>query len=523
MKRTALTLAISLVLGTAAVATATPAAAETQIIGGIAVSTTAGTDVDRPTYAEPTVTIKGFKAAPGADLASYLAQKVTWKACGAKSPKTTCAKVLVPLDYANPGGQAITIAMRKRPATKKPRLGTLFINPGGPGGSGKDLVPAFQRDGLEQYDIVGWDPRGVGDSTPVVCEAGDKMDALYALDLSPDSEAERAKLLKASRQFAKSCWDKNGSYLNYVGTQDTVRDLDFLRQLLGNAKLNYFGYSYGTQIGAYYAQMFGKNTGRMVLDAAVNITGNEDVIQQMGFDTALKNFASWCAKSKCGLGKTQTAVISKLKKFLKQLDAKPMKISGMSRKLTESMAALGIGYMLYLGEFGWVYLGLYVEAALQGYGEYLLWAGDQLNDRRDDGTYGSTAYALPAVNCVDYSDQGVLASDKDWKKAKKLAPFFGKYFGPDYICPMWPVKSQPIGKITGKDAAPLLVIGTTGDNATPYQQAKDMAKALKSATLLTYHGEGHGAYGGNSTCVDKAVVKFLAKGKLSKTNFSCKK
>ncbi|MDR1790258.1 MAG: alpha/beta hydrolase [Propionibacteriaceae bacterium] len=537
MKKIVITLAMSLAAGlmVAPAAAADPVGAKDPItvsIGSVKVSKKSGKEVDRPTYAAKKVTIKGFQTALGATLADYAAQPVTWTACGKADDgaATECADVLVPLDYSNPGAQAITISMRKYPASAAPKLGTLFINPGGPGAPGKDLVGWFDRGGLEQYDIVGWDPRGVGDSTAInKCYTTAKMDALNALDFSWDTQKERQKLVKAAKAFGKACWNKNGSYLNYISTKNTVRDLDLLRQLVGDAKLTYLGYSYGTQIGAFYAEMYGANINRMVLDGAVDIVGNDNVIQAMGFDKALKEYASWCAKKKCGLGKTQSAVIKTIKTWLKELDAKPLKVG--KRKLTQTLASLGIGMLLYYGETVWSDLTLYIQLGRKGAGLALLYYADMLNDREDvltssnvnKGSYAVGAYAIAAINCIDNSDKGVLASEKRWKKDQKLAPLFGTYFGPDYICPFWPVKSDTLTKITGADAPPLMVIGTTGDNATPYQQAKDMAKALKSATLLTYKGTGHTVYGGTSDCVDKAVVNYLVNGVLSSSNITCSK
>lgn len=500
----------------------TPATRVLLTIGSQTISAVPGPGIDRPTYPATRAKPKGFKPAPdGTGLDAYLGQKIDWTSCGPDK----CATVLVPLDYAHPETQAITLSLRKKPATKSPKIGTLFLNPGGPGGSGMDLVDGFETKGLERFDLVGWDPRGVGESTPVVCYGAKETDALNALDQSPDTFAERAALIDAYAAFGKSCWDHSGALLAHISTQDTVRDLDLLRGLVGDKKLYYFGYSYGTQIGATYAEMFGANAGRMVLDSAVDITdsggdGDADVIQAMGFDLALDHFASWCAARKCSLGTNKKAVVTTITRFLDNLDAKPLKVG--SRHLTQSLATTGIAAMLYPGVDAWPYLLLEIEMARRGDGALMLLSSDELNDRRPGGAYGSMFYSFYAISCADGTEKGVLDAERLWRKDEKAAPVFGKYMGPSYSCPLWPVPTAPELKIRGADAPPILIIGATGDSATPYQQAVSMAKQLVSGVLVTYDGEGHCTYGGKSPCVDKIVVNYLVNGKVPKDGTKCK-
>ncbi|MDR1236672.1 MAG: alpha/beta fold hydrolase [Propionibacteriaceae bacterium] len=472
---------------------------------------------DRPSYPPSDAKPAGFTTAPkGAGLSGYLLQKIKWKKCSGGE----CATVLAPLDYSHPAEQALTLSLKRIKASKSPKIGTLFINPGGPGASGVEYVTGFARKGLERFDIVGWDPRGVGGSTPVKCFGDKDADKLNALDFSPDTAKERQQLIDADRAFGKSCWEHSGVLLEHISTVETVKDLDLLRQLVGDKKLTYLGYSYGTAIGATYAELFGANIRQMVLDAAVDIADNDEVIQAQGFDTALEHFASWCAKRRCSLGNSAKKVISKLGDWLDKLDQKPVK-SG-SRKLTQTLAMLGIGIFLYSGENGWPSLLQAVNEAMKGKPAWLLMAGDSLNGRDPDGSYSSLFYSFNAISCLDYSDEGLAQADKDWEADKKKAPFFGKYFGPGYLCPVWPVRPSPELTITGPDAPPILVVGATGDNATPYQQAVDMAKQLVSGVLVTYQGEGHGAFGGNSTCIDKIVIKYLVDGTVPKDGVKCK-
>lgn len=469
-----------------------------------------GTAPDRDPVELTNTKPKGFVAAlKGSGLAPYNKQKLAWKPCS--NGKGQCATVVAPLDYAKPQQQGITLALKRIPATKKPRLGSLFVNPGGPGAGGRGLAESFDRKGLEQYDIVGWDPRGTGGSTPVRCGSPAQTDAYLELDASPDDDAEQKALIDGARAFGLQCAKTSGTLLAHISTADTVRDLDLLRQLVGDDKLTYLGYSYGTQIGAYYADMFPATTGKLVLDSAVDIVDDASIIQAMGFDLAFDHFAQWCTKNKrtCGFGDTTDEVVSRTKALLMKLDKDPLKVG--KRELNQSLAVTGVVATLYSRDT-WEFLGGALRLAEQGDGQYLLLAADYQNDRKDDGTFGTLAYAFPAIGCLDYADYGVQGGFDEWKTDQAKAPLFGYFFGPNVTCARWPVAPAEQIRPTGKGAGPVLVIGATGDSATPYKQAVTMASTLESASLLTYDGEGHATYGGKSSCVDKAVVTFFTKG-----------
>ncbi|HOQ51988.1 MAG TPA: alpha/beta hydrolase [Micropruina sp.] len=483
----------------------------------ITVSSVPGLEIDRPRLADPSVEPEGFADAPaGEGLAGYLDQRVRWSTC---AQEYQCAQILAPLDYANPSEQAITLALAKKPATKSPRLGTLFVNPGGPGASGRNLVTYFASAGLEQYDIVGWDPRGTNASTPVQCFDDEQTEAFTRLDSSPDDAAETEALIVGTYDFAQSCWQHSGRLLQHISTVDTVRDLDLMRELLGDKLLSYVGYSYGTQIGSYYADLFPQRVGRLVLDAAVDITDDDSVIQAMGFDLALGNFATWCARQGCTLGTSKDAVLKSITDWLDRLDSAPVEVG--DRTLTQSLAAAGVASYLYGGVPAWKSLSADLEAAMDGRGANLLKAADSLNDRNQDGSFGSLFYSFPAIGCADGYDKGVTEAEQRWVADQKKAPIFGKYFGPGYTCPLWPVHSTIQFKPTGSGAAPIVVVGATGDPATPYQNAVTMAKQLKSGVLVTYEGEGHGTFGGKSTCVDALVIDYLTKGTVPTDGVRC--
>ena len=479
------------------------------------------TSPDRPKSTIPNVKPAGFINAPaGSGLIRYTKQALNWSDCTVNKQAVKCATVAAPLDYAALDGQALTLKLVKVPATASPRLGTIFVNPGGPGEPGTTLAVSFQRTGLEQYDIVGWDPRGTGGSTPVVCENGAAVDQLMQLDQSPDNATEKQALLDGWKAFGASCLAKSGPLLQHIATVDTVQDLDMLRQLVGDAKLNYLGYSYGTYIGAVYAQKFPTMVGKLVLDSAVNITRDESVIQASGFDLALGNYAQYCASKGCSLGSTKQQVLDTITKLLDKLDSSPLP-GDSTRKLTQSIASDGIAIFLYADSQYWDQLTQAIEKALAGDGRYLLYYSDQLRGRGSDGQYDTSFFAFPAIGCADSQDDGIARAFSDWASDEQKAPIFGKYFGPNVTCVQWPVQGTPPFDITAKGAAPIVVVGATGDSATPYQYAAWMASQLASGVLVTYNGNGHATYGGKSACVDKAVVAYFAKGTVPPDGLFC--
>ena len=506
---------------TSAPATSTPAAVPTPSASPSTIPPASATPTATPTTSRellpvPKVKPPGFVAAPpGTGVQRYLDQKLSWRSCGTLA----CADVRVPLDWSEPDGQAITLRVGKRAATATPRLGSLFVNPGGPGGSGVQLAANFDRDGLQQYDIVGWDPRGAGDSTPVVCQGARAMDDYYATDFSPDSTQEDKAWLAANTKLARSCLANSGSLLEHISTLDTVKDLDFLRKLLGNKLLNYLGYSYGTEIGAVYAQTYASTVGRMVLDGAVDITGTDSVTQAIGFERAFGAFAEWCApRADCHLGVTKAAVQQSVVELLKATDAKPLTVG--DRTMTQALVATGVIQALYYDERVFPYLGNALAEARAGRGAMLLALADDYNGRDRNGQYGSLLTSYFAISCTE--ETGTIAAARSRAAvAAKDAPVFGPYFGVDYTCTQWPVApAPPLPKLVGKGAAPIVVIGTTNDPATPYEQAVGMAKQLDSGVLVTLKGEGHTAYGRN-TCVNQVVQRYLAAGKVPADGTTC--
>ena len=472
----------------------------------------------RPTQPIPSVKPFGYKEPPpGQGLSRYGAQKLEWQAC---SNGLECAKVLVPLNYADPNGQAMTLSLARHKATAEPRLGSLFLNPGGPGASGIDLVSSFDGAGLEQYDLVGWDPRGTDDSTPVQCfSEGKDFDRYLATDASPDNNEELGIQISQDRTFGMVCLNGSGSLLQHVSTAETVRDLDLLRGLVGDSKINYLGFSYGTKIGSLYAHLYPKRVGHVVLDGAVDIT-DSPVSQLDGFERAIGNFASWCAQQKCSLGNSRQQVLRAVTDLLTRLDSQPIKVG--DRELTQSLATTGVIFPLYGQEKAWDVLRQAVGAAIQkGDGSILLRLSDTYLGRSEDGRYEQDISANAAIRCLDSQNVSVSKELKEDAVDSKSAPVLGKFWGSDLLCPLWPVPPAPKEpKIGARGAGPILVIGTTGDPATPFEYAVGMAKQLDSGVLIKLRGFGHLAYG-QSPCIRKIVRAYLINNAVPRNNTTC--
>ena len=464
------------------------------------------------TASSPTVQLPGSL---GEDLTPYWEQTLDWQRCKGG----LCTTMKVPLDWENPGKASLDIKVMKAPSAN-PSKGPLFVNPGGPGVGGVYFSRSLGSDAWEGYDIVGWDPRGSGESTHVECGTTEQTDEAYSADDTPDDEAEKTTLSDVWAAFARQCREASGELLDHISSIETVRDLDLLRFLMGAEKLNYLGVSYGTYLGSMYAELFPERTGRLVLDSAVDITNSEEVSQVEGFELALNLYADWCAStSACTFGDSRDAVISTINSFLRGLDASPQQVG--DRQLTQGQAATGVAGFLYSGAGIYPRLTATVAAAMRGDGSALLKASDALTGRDDNG-WKTMAYAFPATRCLDHADEGVAAHFALQDELGQKAPVFGGSMGGDLACERWTAASVPNLKLTGKGAAPILVVGATGDSATPYQQAVTMAQQLESGHLLTYDGPGHGSVTSGNSCVTDAINAFFQDGTLPEDGKTCR-
>ncbi|MEU2771508.1 alpha/beta hydrolase [Streptomyces sp. NPDC007162] len=466
-------------------------------------------------------------ATPSA-LAPYYGQKLSWRDCGV--PGFQCATMKAPLDYARPGAGDVRLAVARKKATGKARpLGSLLVNPGGPGGSAVDYLQQYAGIGYPaevraRYDMVAVDPRGVARSEPVQCLNGGQMDAFTETDMTPDDQKETNQLVGAYKKFAEACGTHSAQLLRHVSTVDSARDMDILRAVLGDQKLNYVGASYGTFLGATYAGLFPDRVGRMVLDGAMDpsLTARRlNLEQTAGFETAFQSFAKDCAKrTDCPLGakgSTPAQIADTMKTFFQKLDAHPVPTGDADgRKLTESLATTGVIAAMY-DQAEWEQLRDALHAAMnENDGAGLLALSDSYYERDSDGHYSNLMSANAAVNCLDLPPAFTTPEqvEKALPEFEKASPVFGPNLAwASLNCAYWPVKAtgEP-HRIEAKGAAPIVVVGTTRDPATPYPWARSLARQLTSAHLLTYVGDGHTAYGRGSACIDSAIDTYLLKG-----------
>lgn len=458
-----------------------------------------------------------------AALKTYYAQHLSWRDCGVTGFQCTTMKA--PLDYAKPDAGEIKLAVSRKKATGPgKRIGSLLVNPGGPGGSAIDYLQGYAAIGYPaqvraRYDMAAIDPRGVARSEPVKCLTGPQMDAYTQVDQTPDDAGEVTALSGAFKKFAAGCEQRSAEILPHVSTVETARDMDVLRALLGDDRLNYVGASYGTFLGATYAGLFPARVGRLVLDGAMDPSlpsaeMNRD--QTAGFETAFQSFAGDCVKKAgCPLGTTSAPdAADRLKQLFADLDAKPID-TGDSRKLGESLATTGVIAAMY-DEAAWPQLRDALTAAKKGDGSGLLSLADSYYEREPNGTYANLMYANAAVNCIDLPPAFTTSAavTRSLPAFEKASPVFGKGFAwASLNCAYWPVR--PTGaphRIKAEGAAPIVVVGTTRDPATPYKWAKSLAGQLSSGTLLTYEGDGHTAYGRGSDCIDTAINTYLLEG-----------
>ncbi|MQY05906.1 alpha/beta hydrolase [Actinomadura macrotermitis] len=463
------------------------------------------------------------------DLQAYYAQRVTWKPCG---DGFECGKAEVPLDYAKPGAEKIKLSLIRLPAGDKAhRIGSLLTNPGGPGGSGVEFIRnagrTFGSDLRKRFDIVGFDPRGVGASAPVRCMDGPQLDRFFGADSSPDDQAEVDALAQVSKGFADACKARAAAELPRVGTRDAARDMDVLRGALGDKKLTYYGASYGTYLGTYYAEQFPGNIRAAVLDGAVDPTLSSTAIlveQAKGFETALRAFAADCVKTDCPLGKNVDGAIAKVSQLLAKADRTPLANRRDSRKINDSWAVMGIATAMYAKEYWPVLRQALSQALTRNDGTLLLAIADQMVERKPDGTYSNQTDANMAVNCVDKPNPPDTATyGKAADQAKRESPRFGAFVVWGGLpCVYWPVqtKEQPHA-MAAKGSPPIVVIGTLRDPATPYKWARNLASQLDKGVLLSYDGDGHTAYLQGNACITKATDRYLIEGTPPKKGTLC--
>jgi pimeloyl-ACP methyl ester carboxylesterase len=442
---------------------------------------------------------------------------VRWSDCG---KGFQCGAVDVPLDYANPGAGTIAIAVDRKPATDAPhRIGSLLLNPGGPGASGVKYVrdvAASMGNLNRRFDLVGFDPRGIGDSAPVRCLDGPQEDAYNALDGVLDDPQEKQAAIDADKSFVSGCQARSSRVLPFVDTLSAAKDLELLRIALGDAKLTYLGFSYGSFLGETYAHLYPTHIRAMALDGVVNpnMDPNDMLYDQVvSFEVNLQAFLANCrarrtANPPCAYAKTGDPA-TKLMSLMEQLDTTPMPVG--KRQLTRSLAITGVLGSLYYDPSFWSYLDQALTQMDRGNGAVLLALADLYLARNPDGTYDNESDASWAVNCLDRPvPTDIAAYDQLGPKFAKASALFGpSYQYSNLVCAYWPIKATGKAQtLNAPGAPPILLVGGESDPATPYAWAQAVNQQIAGSVLVKRVGYGHVSYS-KSACAKQIEEDYL--------------
>ena len=451
------------------------------------------------------------------------ADSINWEACG----QIECATFAVPLDYSDPDGETIELSLiRIKARDQDKKLGVLMANPGGPGGSANDFVRIWRAvldaDIRNRFDVVSFDPRGVGESSPIICH--DRLQQLVAVDPDPDTDAEWQQAKDVSQAFAAECRDKYARVLPHLGTKNVARDMDQIREALGEEKLNYIGYSYGTSIGGVYADMFPDRIRAMVLDGGTDLSlGYEEtsLTQMVGFERAFQAYLDDCVAKQCAIArdggprKTVEAIIAKSEEA-------PIPAKSADRPAGPGEVQLGIISAMY-SKTSWNSLTRALEDARNGDGTGLIRLTDSYLQREGNGGYPNLIEANTAVNSVDEE----CSKDPDayrqlGEEFAKTAPTFGRSAATSgLVCAYWAAEADPLDAPKGNGAPPIVVISTTNDPATPYEWGKALSEQLESGVLVTHRGEGHTIYAQGNRCIDDVVNAYLLELTVPAEGTSC--
>ncbi|UFU03417.1 alpha/beta hydrolase [Ruania suaedae] len=467
-------------------------------------------------------------SAPAPDgLEEYYTQEISWSECG---NNLECAEVTVPMDYDEPDGETITLAVKVFRATGTAQ-GSLFVNPGGPGGSGTEMVESissyFGAELLRSMDVVGFDPRGVGDSSAVRCYDSEQLEEYYSLEFDLETDDGWEAYVQALTEYGEACAANTGDLLGHVDTVSTARDLDVLRAVMGESQLTYLGYSYGTFLGATYADLFAQNVGRLVLDGAIDPSLSYTEVstgQVRGFERAYRSYLEDClAGADCPFSGTVDEAMAQTVDIVEQLRDTPVPSGDPERPATDADLFNAITVTMY-SPASWPSLTSAVETLLDDDGSQVRFLSDYALEREDDGTYPEDQGAFRAIDCLDYPvELDRQASLGHAEANEEISELFGQALSYGEVgCATMPVGSDAVREeIAAPGTPPIVVIGTTGDPATPYEWAQSLADQLESGVLISYEGDGHTAYGMGSACVDDAVETYLLEGTPPEDGLSC--
>ena len=465
--------------------------------------------------------------ASASPVAAVTVKPARWADCGGGF---SCAEIRVPRDYAAPADGYLNVSIIRAAATNTAkRIGSLLVNPGGPGGSGVEFVrqglASFPEELRERFDIVGFDPRGVNSSTAIRCI--DNLDGHDALDPSPDDAAELDALVEAARDYARACARRNDATLPYLSSDAVARDLDLIRAAVGDEQLSYLGFSYGTLIGALYAERFPDRIRAMVLDGAIDPSQsleNFRADQATAFEGALMRFLEDCAsKRTCAFYEGGNSVKA-FDRLMASIDKNPIPAPYLR---DPRLVGPGLAWYAVLGalysESSWPLLATALAQAKDGDGSLMLLISDPFRGRKPNGSYSNMQDAYTANVCLDYPAPTNVAVYTSWgRRFTKAAPHFAELLAyNDLTCAFWPVPATGSPRtVRAEGAPPIVVVGTTGDPATPYRWAVALAEQLESGVLVTREGEGHTGYL-DSECVQEAVDAYLIELTAPKDGLTC--
>ena len=453
---------------------------------------------------------------------------IGWGLCESQEVSLECGRLKVPFDYENPSAGSFTLFLTRRLADDpSTRIGSLLVNPGGPGFGGTTVAESAQfylsARLLERFDVVGWDPRGTGESTPAV-DCTEDYDRYFGIDSPPNGAAAKQTMVDLTQEFVDVCVERNGEMLKYISTENSARDMDAIRQALGEEKITYFGFSYGSELGATWVTLFPNTVRAAVFDGASdpNANGFDQALSQLkGFEQQLTAFLQECSTRKtCAIynAGNPAALFDKL---VIDIDKSPIVVSSDRTPVTQGVFYTAVVQAMYSDTL-WPQLEAALADAITGDGTALLSLYDDYYQRNYDGSYGNELEAFLAISCLDDPESSTVAEvDADVRKFAAAAKRLGENFGYGYACALWPYRVAERVTVTGAGAGPIVVIGTTGDAATPLESTRRAAKSLEEGVLVIVEADRHTGYGLN-TCVVQNVDTYLLTLKAPKTETYCK-
>ena len=433
------------------------------------------------------------------------------------SPGVEVGTIEVPVDYDDLDGPAFELFVARHNATDPDnRIGTLLVNRGGPGFGSTDFAifadQIYDEELLEKFDIVGWDPRGTGQSAPAIDCITDYDQFFATPDITPDDDAEREQGVAVAAEFAGECERNNAEIIQHVGTNDAARDIDVIRRALGEDQVSFFGFSYGSELGGTWATMFPDTVRAAVLDGAADPNADRtewSVQQTAGFESTLTTFLAQCSADASCVFHNDGNAEGAFDALMASLDATPIPSVPGRPDVNRGVATSAVVQAMY-SETYWPALEQALADAQRGDGSGLLALYDSYYQRNPDGTYGNELEAFQTITCADSAERlSVEEEDANAALLTAVAPRLAPAgLGGNYMCTFFPESLDPRIHITGDGAGPIVVVGTTGDAATPLDSTRKMVEALDEAVLVVVDADQHTGYNANQ-CINEVVSRYL--------------